>query len=282
MKKLFLGILVLGLLFSVNSEAYSGRKAEIKGKIYIGILKGDFCTNTLNFPCWDAKKKRINKKNKYPNLYYYDGSKYEILTTDDLRFYLFKGVTSPAWKREKIRIDWGGKFNSNYGDGLLISMHDSMADAKEYMRKEIAGLNKKEEAEKPKTVAKKPEKSKRANTKLDNVFKKGITKEEMCKLTRNKNAISGTVLEGAAYCHKGFQSQYIYFQEYKTEIITPPNLPGRNYFAPVHFVFENVTIPMKCSFNTICNHGDGRLKSIAYSREEALAFADPIYAKTDE
>ena len=56
MKKL-LGIVVLGLLLSANAEAYSGRKAEAKGYIYIGISKTKFCENTLNFPCWDAKKK---------------------------------------------------------------------------------------------------------------------------------------------------------------------------------------------------------------------------------
>ena len=117
---------------------------------------------------------------------------------------------------------------------------------------------------------------------LKSIFKQGISKKEMCKLTRNKKAISGTVLRGAAYCHKGLQSQYLFFQKYKTEIITPPNLPGKNYHAPVHFIFENVTIPMKCSFNTICKPGDGKLKAIAYSREEALAFADPVYAKTYE
>jgi len=142
------------LSLATNVDAYSGRKAESKGLIYIGIFKGDFCTNTLNFPCWDAKKKRINKKNKFPNLYYYDGSNYEILTTDDSRFYLFRGVSSPAWKREKFRLKWGNKFDSNYGDGNLISIHNSMSDAKAYIKKDIANLNK--EKNKPKTVAKKP------------------------------------------------------------------------------------------------------------------------------
>ena len=37
---------------------------------------------------------------------------------------------------------------------------------------------------------------------------------------------------------------------------------------------------MKCWFNTKCKHGDGKLKAVAYSEEEALAFADPVYAKT--
>ena len=115
---------------------------------------------------------------------------------------------------------------------------------------------------------------------LESIFKQGISKKQMCKLTRNK----GTVLTGAAYCHKGFQSNYIYLPEYKTEIIPPP-LVARNpdyKFPSVYFVFENVTEPMKCWFNTKCKHGDGKLKAVAYSEEEALAFADPVYAKTYE
>lgn len=124
------------LISVTNVYSYSGKKAEAKGKIYIGISKSEFCTNTLNFPCADTKKKAQNKKNKYPNLYYYDGKNYEIITTDDFRFYLFKNVTVPAWPYKK--------FYRTYGDGILISMHNSMAEAKEYMRKEILGLNEKE------------------------------------------------------------------------------------------------------------------------------------------
>ena len=105
----------------------------------------------------------------------------------------------------------------------------------------------------------------------------------MCKLTRDKNALKGTVLPGAAYCHKAFQSSYIYLSEYKTEIIPPMKYYNVNTPHPeVYFVFESVTEPMKCKFNTICDHGNGRLKSIAYSYDEALSIADPVYAKKIE
>jgi hypothetical protein len=50
-----------------------------------------------------------------------------------------------------------------------------------------------------------------AERNLENVFLTGISKKEMCELTRNKKALAGTVLPGAAYCHKAFQSKYIYF-----------------------------------------------------------------------
>jgi S1-C subfamily serine protease len=118
---------------------------------------------------------------------------------------------------------------------------------------------------------------------LESIFKQGISKKEMCKLTRNRKILKGTVLPGAAYCHKAFQSSYIYLSEYKTEIIPPLDFYNVDKVHPkVYFIFENVTEPMKCWFNTKCNHGDGKLKSVAYSEEEALAFADPVYAKTYE
>ena len=75
---------------------------------------------------------------------------------------------------------------------------------------------------------------------LESIFKQGISKKEMCKLTRNK----GTVLTGAAYCHKGFQSNYTYLPEYKTEIIPPPAGRKGYKFPSIYFIFENVTEPM--------------------------------------
>ena len=118
---------------------------------------------------------------------------------------------------------------------------------------------------------------------LEDVFKKGISKKEMCKLTRDKSALYGTILKGVAYCHKAFQSKFIYLPKYKTEIIPRPSfmwVDGKKVDHPeVYFVFENVTEPMKCKFNTFCKHGSGKLKAIAYSAEEASVFADPEYAK---
>ena len=108
-----------------------------------------FCENTLNFPCADTKKKAQNKKNKYPNLYYYDGKNYEIISTDDFRFYLFKNVTVPAWPYKK--------FYRTYGDGTLISMHDTMSEAKKTIQLAIAGKFK---IKKEKKISKKSKKKK--------------------------------------------------------------------------------------------------------------------------
>ena len=143
MKKI-LGILILSLIFSNFADAYSGKEAEQEGKIFVGMDKQEFCWRNDNWPCHNAKKKKRNK-NKYPNQYYYDGKNFEILTTEDFRFYLFKKVTIPVWRKNiKTSI-----FNVKkaYGNGILISMHDSMQDAKEYMNKEILGLNEKERKE---------------------------------------------------------------------------------------------------------------------------------------
>ena len=119
---------------------------------------------------------------------------------------------------------------------------------------------------------------------LESVFKKGISKKKMCKLTTNKKALKGTVLPGASYCHKGFQSTYIYLSKHKTEIIPPMDYYGRDIPHPeVYFIFENVTEPMKCKFVGICKYGNGYLKTITYSKEDALAVAtDPEYAKIYE
>ena len=114
---------------------------------------------------------------------------------------------------------------------------------------------------------------------LESIFKKGISKKEMCKLTKNRKVLKGTVLPGAAYCHKAFQSNFIYLPEYKTEIIPPLDFYNVDKVHPkVYFIFENVTEPMKCKFSEICNYGDGILEAIAYSKEEALVIADPKFA----
>jgi len=165
MKKL-LAIVVLGLFVNSSVDAYSGRKAEAKGYIYVGVSKLDFCKNTLNYPCADTKKKKKNKKNKYANQYYYDGKNYEIISTDDFRFYLFKNVTVPAWKA-------GFMGTNGYGDGTLISMHDSMDAAKKYMERDKSGFFIKEKEKKRKALAekkKKEEKEKKKKEKKANSF----------------------------------------------------------------------------------------------------------------
>ena len=121
-----------------------------------------------------------------------------------------------------------------------------------------------------------------AERNLENVFLTGISKKEMCKLTRNKKALTGTVLPGAAYCHKAFQSKFIYFDNYKTEIIPPMEYYNVNIPHPqIYFIFENVKNPMRCTFNTRCKYGDGNLKAIAYSKEVAIAIANPSNSDED-
>ena len=100
----------------------------------------------------------------------------------------------------------------------------------------------------------------------------GSSKEEMCNATFQ--------IGGADYCHKAYQKHYIYLPKYKTEIIT--DLKPINGLV-AYFVFENVNIRMKCKYIYIskkCKHGDGTLKKIAYSEEEAYAYANPdLYAE---
>ena len=189
MKKL-LGIVVLGLLMFANADAYSGRKAEAKKIIYIGMDKGAFCYDTMNFICRPVKKFNKNKT-KYPNKYYYDGLNYEIISTKDSRFYLFKGVTSPAWKREVRRIDWGHEFNSNFGDGFLISIHDSMSAAKQGIQQHIADIARKKE-EKKIAEKKRKEEEKRKIAEKQKEKKEKVEKKRKSESEDNKVIAAGS------------------------------------------------------------------------------------------
>ena len=68
-----------------------------------------------------------------------------------------------------------------------------------------------------------------------------------------------------------------YFPKYLTEITT--HFTGRPVQAvkgAPWYVFENVTKPIKLG-GGFCWEGNGKLKAVVFSREEALAIADPTY-----
>ncbi|MDC3008227.1 serine protease [Candidatus Pelagibacter sp.] len=101
----------------------------------------------------------------------------------------------------------------------------------------------------------------------------GSDKKLMCKISsfdRKGTSISKANL----FCHSFWEKHYIYFPKYKTEIINEGT-------SDVHFVYENVNKRMKCT-NVFCRKGDGTLKKIAYSKDEAMAIANPEYAKVYE
>ena len=114
---------------------------------------------------------------------------------------------------------------------------------------------------------------------LESAIPIGSTKKHMCKTTSGsliKN-IKGSDYDEAsnlAHCHGLSEKHYIYFSQYKTEIIG-------NSDKLVWFVYQNVNKRMTC-LNMWCKQGDGKLKKIAYSRDEALAIANPEYVKTYE
>ena len=76
------------------------------------------------------------------------------------------------------------------------------------------------------------------------------------------------------WCHGLQEKNYIYFPEYQTEIITIKNNKG------IHFIYENVSKRMTCT-NVFCQKGNGTLKIITYSREVALAAANPKNSNQD-
>ena len=79
-----------------------------------------------------------------------------------------------------------------------------------------------------------------------------------------KNTLGGTL-----FCHGWSEKHYMYFSEHKTEII-------HNGENKVWFIYKNVNKRMTCT-NFLCRKGDGILKKIAYSQDEALISADADY-----
>ena len=123
---------------------------------------------------------------------------------------------------------------------------------------------------------------------LEDLIPIGSTKQHMCAiLDGNKKTTfkgvhgdkrSGTMLipvdgkgNGRLVCH-GFNSKYWHYSsKYKTEIIS-------NGLDKVFFVYGEVTKPMSCT-KFYCwkteKRGTGKLIKVAYSQEEAFAYADP-------
>ena len=118
------------------------------------------------------------------------------------------------------------------------------------------------------------------DNKLEKIFPTGISKQQFCKLANwksiNGDIFKDTLLSGTdMWCHGFKEKYYVYFPKYKTEIIRSIRNNG------VHFIFENVNQRMKC-VSAICKKGDGVLKKIAYSQNEAYRIANPEYKEKEE
>ena len=99
-----------------------------------------------------------------------------------------------------------------------------------------------------------------------------MTKKQVSKIINkssyeNLNEIDGYI--GQGICYVGFRDKAIYYSNTKIEINTHYNPNLKN--AP-WYVFENVTKPVKFSFG-ICKNGNGTLKAITFSREDAIKVA---------
>ena len=101
------------------------------------------------------------------------------------------------------------------------------------------------------------------NSLLEERIPVGSTKKHMCWAIMDKEVFDSNDL----WCHGLNEKYYSYLPSQNTEIITIKNNRG------IHFVFENVTKRMNC-FNLMCNKGTGTLRRIAYSKQEALIFAN--------
>jgi len=116
----------------------------------------------------------------------------------------------------------------------------------------------------------------------------GMTKKQVKQLIHsggeNKNYIKSEEFRsiewpGPAMCYGNMKSLNKYFPKYNTEITTH-HFSTENKFFP-WYVFENVKEPIHMKWG-LCKPGIGTLKAIVFSREEAYAAADPVYAKKYE
>jgi len=94
------------------------------------------------------------------------------------------------------------------------------------------------------------------------------------------------------YDHKINKNGHKYFSKFKTEVFTHPAFISRNHMGSKEeslrmlkilpgipwYVFENVTKPIKCTYVKV-KVGNGTLKGIAWSKEEAYAIASPEFKK---
>ncbi|WP_075536233.1 S1C family serine protease [Candidatus Pelagibacter communis] len=106
------------------------------------------------------------------------------------------------------------------------------------------------------------------NAELENLVPVGSSKKYFC--SKAQGAVDKILKPdawGDLWCHGIRQKHYIYFSNFKTEIITIGNNKG------VHFVYENVTKRMTCK-NVFCKKGNGTLRRIAYSKQDALIIAN--------
>ena len=110
------------------------------------------------------------------------------------------------------------------------------------------------------------------NTSIKDILALGTDKETMCKSRyfETKEFKNGW----QAVCHSRWEKNYQYLPEHNTEIIW-------NGETRVYFIYENVKTPMTCT-NMWCQYGDGRLKKIVFSMDQAQTYANPKLAKAEE
>ena len=112
------------------------------------------------------------------------------------------------------------------------------------------------------------------DSKIEKLVPIGSTKEQVCKIIdENKDENKE---KGERYlCHGMWKKFYKYFPNFKTEILY-------NGQDAVWFVFEKVNKRMKCGFIYCRKKGDGTLRKIAYSEQEALIYSNPNLSKEYE
>ena len=105
------------------------------------------------------------------------------------------------------------------------------------------------------------------DAKIEKLVPIGSTKEQVCKIIDENKKTDERYL-----CHGMWKKFYKYFPNFKTEILY-------NGQDAEWFVFENVNKRMKCGFIYCRKKGDGTLRNIAYSQQEALIYSNPNLSK---
>tara|TARA_B100001175_G_C19293076_1_gene534506 strand:- start:103 stop:813 length:711 start_codon:yes stop_codon:yes gene_type:complete len=111
---------------------------------------------------------------------------------------------------------------------------------------------------------------------VTSVIKEGSDKDFVC-----ENYIDGKeFLTTHGLCFTGLAKNYEYDEVNKTELIW-------NGVSKVFFVFENVNTPMKCKYFNLkslsgCDRGDGTLRKITFSINEAKDWMNNDFAKAEK
>ena len=95
-----------------------------------------------------------------------------------------------------------------------------------------------------------------AKQSIKNILNIGASKKEVCKALGFSAQVDHIEKHNSQLCHAGSnpKKNFAYSYKYQTEVISTG--------FKVWYVFENVTVPIKCGIIAFCKKGNGTLKGV--------------------